>query len=575
MSQIFCMAQRRYHRHKTRGVGYFQQDARFWWRLPTAPSPSAVDRSLDRLVLAPQQQVFHLADAVKATLGPNGRNVIIERGNGFSDSTKDGVTVARHIFLSNPLENIGAQTVKEVAELTVELAGDGTTTATVLAQALINAGIIAVESGDNPVILKKGIELAVDIIVKNLIALAEPVKTKEELIAVATISTNNDPILGKLIGEAMDKVTLKGQITIEPSHNSDTYFEIVPGFEFNRPFISDSFINNEKGTAVELYNPLILITDRKLSVLNDVMPYFNYAMAQKRPLLVVAHEVDGEVLGTMILNSRSVEGMPPVFPCCAVRTPGDRDTAKEIMQDLAYAVNGMVISEHYGINLATADPSEMLGTAKKVVITKQKTLIVTEGDEITGKQARLKSLEAQLEEEKDEEKKEYLKSRIATLIGGVGVIHVGGKSDLEKKERIDRVDDAINAVRSAMEEGIVPGAGVALIRAFYKSDAKLTELGEEYEKAVTIVAESVFKPFRTILENSGYNDDRITAILSKTKTIGVWDGYNSKTESFQYLKKSGVVDPVKVVRVALENAASVAATLIITECVISIEKTTK
>jgi chaperonin GroEL len=243
--------------------------------------------------------------------------------------------------------------------------------------------------------------------------------------------------------------------------------------------------------------------------------------------------------------------------------------------DLAYAVNGMVISEHYGINLATASPSEMLGAAKKVVITKQKTLIVTEGDEKTGKQARLKSLEAQLEEEKDEEKKEYLKSRIATLIGGVGVIHVGGKSDLEKKERIDRVDDAINAVRSAMEEGIVPGAGVALIRAFYKSDAKLTELGEEYEKAVTIVAESVFKPFRTILENSGYNDDRITAILSKTKTIGVWDGYNSKTESFQYLKKSGVVDPVKVVRVALENAASVAATLIITECVISIEKTTK
>lgn len=506
-----------------------------------------------------------LANAVKVTLGPMGRNVIIERGFGESLSTKDGVTVAKAIFLEDTVENMGAQIIKEVAVLTVNSAGDGTTTATVLAQSIITQGMDAINNGGNPVEIKKGIDAVVKQLVDVLKKISQPVDSLEQLKQVAYISTNNDKFLGDLVAESMHKVTKDGIITIEPSPKKEqTYFKQVDGLEFDRGYIHDGFINNSKGTGCELINPLILITDRKVSSFRDCSKYLEYGIQMGRPVLVIANEVDGEMLGSMIINMQNGK-----ISSCAVRCPGYRDNTMDLLKDIAFATGAMIVSEQYGNTLATANPAEVMGGAYKVSVSKDKTTIITLEEHAKDIRERLEMLGAQKEEEDDEFRKEALNERMAMLRGGIGVIYVGGTSELEASEKKDRVDDAVNAVRSAMEEGIVPGGGAALIRA---ANGIWLEQGLEWGSIVLNACEA---PMVQILRNSGYSESKITEVLAhviKGQYENDFYGWNLMFNDGSDLKSAGIIDPTKVVRVALENAASVAGLLLTTECVISISK---
>jgi chaperonin GroEL len=507
--------------------------------------------------------VDQLADAVKVTLGPKGRNVIIEKKFGAPSITKDGVTVAKEVELENAFENMGAQLVKEVASKTGDDAGDGTTTATVLAQSIIREGLKNVTAGANPMDLKRGIDKAVAAVVANLKAQAKEVGDDfGKIEQVARISANNDAEIGSLIAEAMKKVTKEGVITIEEAKGTDTHIEVVEGMQFDRGYLSAYFVTNTEKMEVEMENPYILVHDKKISSLKEMLPILEAAVQTGRPLLIIAEDLDGEALTTLVVN-RLRAGLK----ICAVKAPGFGDRRKEMLQDIAILTGGTVISEEQGLQLETTT-LEMLGTAEKVTISKDNSTIVNgkgSKDAIADRVAQIKAQIAKTTSDYDREK---LQERLAKLAGGVAVLYVGAPSEVEMKEKKDRVDDALSATRAAIEEGTVPGGGVAYIRALSALD-NLIGANEEENLGIKIVRRAIEEPLRQIVFNAGKEG----AVVVQRVTEGKDDfGYNAQTDTYENFYATGVIDPAKVTRVALENAASIAGMFLTTECVIADKK---
>ncbi len=507
--------------------------------------------------------VDELADAVKVTLGPKGRNVVIDRKFGAPQVTKDGVTVAKEIELSDPYANLGAQMVKEVASKTNDDAGDGTTTATVLAQSIVKVGLKNVTAGANPMDLKRGIDKAVAKVKESIKAQTKVVGDDNKKIEqIATISANGDKTIGSLIAEAMAKVKNDGVITVEEAKGTDTTVEVVEGMQFDRGYISPYFITDaEKMTAV-LENPYILLTDRKISTMKDIMPVLEPAVQAGRPLLIIAEDVDGEALATLVVNR--LRGQLKV---AAVKAPGFGDRRKEMLEDIAVLTGGTVITEEKGLNLEGAT-LDMCGQAEKVVIDKENTTVVNGVGEKEAIDARVAQIRAQIEVSTSDYDKEKLQERLAKLAGGVAVLYVGAVSEVEMKEKKDRVEDALSATRAAVEEGIIPGGGVALIRAT-KELEDLKGDNEDETLGINIVRRAIEEPLRQIVENAGLEG---SVIVQKVKEGEGDFGYNARADKFENLFEAGVVDPAKVTRVALENAASIAGMFLTTECVIVEEK---
>ncbi|MDR0970246.1 MAG: chaperonin GroEL [Lentimicrobiaceae bacterium] len=500
-----------------------------------------------------------LSNAVKVTLGPKGRNVIIEKSYGAPQITKDGVSVAKEIELADPIENMGAQMVKEVASKTNDLAGDGTTTATVLAQAIVNTGLKNVTAGANPMDLKRGIDKAVAEVVKSLHQQTEKVGgSNEKVKQVATSSANNDSVIGSLIAEAMEKVKQEGVITIEDSKGIETYVDIVEGMQFDRGYISPYFVTNAEKMETVYETPLILIYDKKISVMKDVLPILEKALQTGRPLLMIAEDVDGEALSTLVVNR--LRGSLKVV---AVKAPGFGDRRKEMLEDIAILTGGTVISEEKGFRLEDAT-LEMLGQADKITINKDNTTIVNGQGKKENIDARVAQIKAQIETTTSDYDREKLQERLAKLAGGVAVIYVGAASEIEMKEKKDRFEDALAATRAAMEEGIIPGGGIGYIRAI-SAIAKLKGENEDENVGIAIIRRALEEPLRQIAENAGHEG---SVIVNRVKQEKGGFGFNARTEVFEDLTKVGVIDPTKVARVALENAASIAGMLLTTECVL-------
>jgi chaperonin GroEL len=503
-----------------------------------------------------------LANAVKVTLGPKGRNVVIDKKFGSPAITKDGVTVAKEIELKDPVENMGAQMVKEVASKTSDLAGDGTTTATVLAQAIISAGLKNVTAGANPMDLKRGIDKAVKMVVENLKSMSTEVGDDNKKIEqVASISANNDPEIGKLIAEAMAKVSKEGVITVEEAKGTDTYVEVVEGMQFDRGYLSAYFVTNAEKMEVEAESPYILIYDKKVSNMKELLPVLEKVVSTGRHLLIIAEDVDGEALATLVVNK--IRGALKVS---AVKAPGFGDRRKAMLEDIAILTGGTVISEERGYKLENADLT-YLGTAERVVIDKDNTTIINgmgKKEDIT---ARINQIKAQIETTTSDYDKEKLQERLAKLAGGVAVLYIGAASEIEMKEKKDRVDDALHATRAAVEEGIIPGGGVGYIRAL-DSLASVNTVNEDERTGVNIVRRALEEPLRMIVANAGGEG---SIIIQKVREGKGGYGYNARTEKFEDLLEAGVIDPTKVARVALENAASVAGMLLTTECILADE----
>ena len=501
-----------------------------------------------------------LANAVKVTLGPKGRNVVIDKQFGGPSITKDGVTVAKEIELEDTLENMGAQMVKEVASKTNDLAGDGTTSATVLAQAIIAEGLKNVAAGANPMDLKRGIDKAVDAIIKDINKQAQQVgDSYEKIEQVASISANNDNIIGSLIAEAMKKVKTEGVITVEEAKGTDTTVEVVEGMQFDRGYLSPYFITDPDKMEVELESPYILIYDQKISAMKDLLPILEQTAKTGKPLMIIAEDVDGEALSTLVVNK--IRGALKV---AAVKAPGFGDRRKAMLEDIAILTNGTVVSEERGFKLESTS-LEMLGKTEKIVIDKDNTTIVNgDGDKKTIS-ARVNQIKTQIESTTSDYDKEKLQERLAKLAGGVAVLYVGAATEVEMKEKKDRVDDALAATRAAVEEGIVPGGGVSIVRATH-SLAKIKAENNDEQTGINIIKRAVEEPLRQIVANAGLEGSVIVAKVKEGKNDF---GFNAKTETFESLYKAGVIDPAKVVRVALENASSVAGMLLTTECVIS------
>jgi chaperonin GroEL len=501
-----------------------------------------------------------LADAVKVTLGPKGRNVVIEKKFGAPAVTKDGVTVAKEIELEDSIENMGAQMVKEVASKTADIAGDGTTTATVLAQAIIGEGLKNVAAGANPMDLKRGIDKAVAAVVANLKKQAQKVGNDiQKIEQVGTISANNDSEIGRLIAEAMAKVGNEGVITVEESKNTDTTVEVVEGMQFDRGYLSPYFVTNTEKMQVELDNPFILIFDKKISTMKDIIGMLEKVVQQGRPLLIIAEDVDGEALATLVVNK-----LRGSLKIAAVKAPGFGDRRKEMLQDIAVLTGGTVISEEQGYKLENAEFS-YLGTAESVTIDKDNTTIVGGKGKKADIVARVNQIKAQVETTTSDYDREKLQERLAKLSGGVAVLYVGGGSEVEMKEKKDRVDDALHATRAAVEEGIVAGGGTAYIRAI-DSLNKIEGDNSDEETGIGIVRRALEAPIRTIVQNAGLEG---SIIVQKIKDGKADFGFNARTEQFEKLFAAGVIDPTKVSRVALENAASIASMFLTTECVIA------
>ena len=501
-----------------------------------------------------------LANAVKVTLGPKGRNVIIDKKFGGPSITKDGVTVAKEIELENQIENMGAQMLKEVASKTADLAGDGTTTATVLGQAIINTGLKNVAAGANPMDLKRGIDKAVSAIVADLKKQAKEVgNSYEKIEQVAAISANNDNTIGALIAEAMKKVKTEGVITVEEAKGTETTVEVVEGMQFDRGYLSPYFITDADKMETELENPYILIYDKKISAMKDLLPILEQTAQGGRPLLIIAEDVDGEALSTLVVNK--LRGSLKV---AAVKAPGFGDRRKAMLEDIAILTSGTVVSEERGFKL-DATTIEMLGTAEKIVIDKDNTTIINGAGNKSDISARVNQIKAQIESTTSDYDKEKLQERLAKLAGGVAVLYVGAASEIEMKEKKDRVDDALAATRAAVEEGIVPGGGVAIVRAA-DSLSKVKAENEDEKTGISIIERAVEEPLRQIVENAGVES---SVVVAKIKDGKEDFGFNAKTEKYENLYKAGVIDPVKVVRIALEHAASVAGMLLTTECVIA------
>jgi chaperonin GroEL len=501
-----------------------------------------------------------LADAVQVTLGPKGRNVVIEKSFGAPRTTKDGVTVAKEIELADKFENMGAQMVREVASKTNDAAGDGTTTATVLARAIVREGAKAVAAGMNPMDLKRGIEKAVEHVVADLKKRSKKVKSNEEIGQVGTISANGDHSVGKMIAEAMAKVGNEGVITVEEAKSLDTELDVVEGMQFDRGYISPYFITNADKMIAELDEPFILIHEKKLSSLKDLLPLLESVVQSGRPLVIIAEEVEGEALATLVVNK-----LRGGLKVAAVKAPGFGDRRKAMLEDIAIVTGGQVISEDLGIKLENVKPN-MLGTAKKVRIDKDNTTIIDGAGGKKDIQARISQIKAQIEETTSDYDKEKLQERLAKLAGGVAVIRVGGSTEIEVKEKKDRVDDALNATKAAVEEGIVPGGGTALLYAS-KSLSGVTGDNEDQNAGVAIVRKAIQYPIRQIVENSGEEASIVVGKLldQKSSTYG-WDAQSEKYVDFI---DAGIVDPTKVVRTALQNAASVASLLITTEAMVA------
>ena len=513
-----------------------------------------------------KQGVDQLANAVKVTLGPKGRNVIIEKKFGAPHITKDGVTVAKEVELADPFQNAGAQLVKSVASKTGDDAGDGTTTATVLAQAIVREGLKNVAAGANPMDLKRGIDKAVKAVVENIQAQAEQVGDDYQKIEqVATVSANNDPEIGKLLADAMQKVSKDGVITIEEAKGRETYIDVVEGMQFDRGYLSSYFVTDTEKMNCVMENPLILIHDKKISNLKDLLPILEPAVQTGRPLLIIAEDVDSEALTTLVVN-RLRSGLK----ICAVKAPGFGDRRKEMLEDIAILTGGFVISEERGVKLEQAT-LEMLGSAEKITITKDNTTIVNGRGEKEKIDARSAQIKSQIKTTTSDYDREKLQERLAKLAGGVAVIHVGAPSEVEMKEKKDRVDDALCATRAAIEEGVVAGGGVAYIRAI-KAIEKLKGDNTDEQTGIQIVRRAIEEPLRQIVFNAGKEG----AVVVQKVAEGKGDfGYNARMDTYEDLKKAGVIDPAKVTRVALENAASIAGMFLTTECVIVEKKEDK
>ena len=503
-----------------------------------------------------------LANAVKVTLGPKGRNVVIDKKFGSPQITKDGVTVAKEIELKDPIENMGAQMVKEVASKTSDLAGDGTTTATVLAQAIISAGLKNVTAGANPMDLKRGIDKAVKAVVESLKGMSTAVgEDNKKIEQIATISANNDPEIGKLIAEAMAKVSKEGVITVEEAKGTETYVEVVEGMQFDRGYLSAYFVTNTDKMEVEAENPYILIYDKKISGMKELLPILEKVVQTGRHLVIVAEDVDGEALTTLVVNK--IRG---ALKISAVKAPGFGDRRKAMLEDIAVLTGGIVISEERGFKLENADLT-YLGSAERMVIDKDNTTIINgmgKKEDIT---ARINQIKAQIETTTSDYDKEKLQERLAKLAGGVAVLYIGAASEIEMKEKKDRVDDALHATRAAVEEGVIPGGGVGYIRSLdVLKDVKT--INEDEKTGVNIIRRALEEPLRQIIANAGEEASVIIQDVRKSKGTA---GYNALTGKHADMFADGIIDPTKVARVALENAASVAGMLLTTECVLADE----
>ncbi|MBR5254093.1 MAG: chaperonin GroEL [Bacteroidales bacterium] len=501
-----------------------------------------------------------LANAVKVTLGPKGRNVIIDKKFGAPHITKDGVSVAKEVELEDAVQNMGAQLVKEVASKTNDQAGDGTTTATVLAQAIVNTGIKNVTAGANPMDLKRGIDKAVAEVIKDLKARSREIgEGKEKVEQVATISANNDKFIGQMIAEAMDKVKKEGVITIEEAKGLDTTVKVVEGMQFDRGFLSPYFVTNTEKMEAIYENPFILIYDKKISNLKELLPILEKTVQTGRGLLIISEDIEGEALATLVVNR--LRGSLKIV---AVKAPGFGDRRKEMLEDIAILTGGTVISEEKGYKLEDADLT-MLGSAQKITVDKDNTTIVSGAGAKEQIDARVSQIKAQIEKTTSDYDREKLQERLAKLAGGVAVIYVGAASEVEMKEKKDRFDDALNATRAALEEGIIPGGGVAFIRAIKALD-NLKGENEDEETGIQIVRRALEEPLRQIVANAGMEG---SVVVNKVKELEGDYGFNARTEVYEDLHASGVIDPTKVARVAIENAASIASMILTTECVLS------
>ena len=507
-----------------------------------------------------RQGVNALADAVKVTLGPKGRNVIIDKKCGAPHITKDGVSVAKEVELEDAVQNMGAQLVKEVASKTNDQAGDGTTTATVLAQAIVNTGIKNVTAGANPMDLKRGIDKAVAAVVADLKARSREIgEGKEKVEQVATISANNDKFIGQMIAEAMNKVKKEGVITIEEAKGLDTTVKVVEGMQFDRGYLSPYFVTNTEKMEATYENPFILIYDKKISNLKELLPILEKTVQTGRGLLIISEDIEGEALATFVVNR--LRGSLKIV---AVKAPGFGDRRKEMLEDIAILTGGTVISEEKGYKLEDTDLS-MLGTAQKITVDKDNTTIVSGAGEKAAIEARVNQIRSQIEKTTSDYDKEKLQERLAKLAGGVAVIYVGAASEVEMKEKKDRFDDALHATRAALEEGIIPGGGVAFIRAISALD-NLKGENEDEQTGIQIVRRALEEPLRQIVENAGMEG---SVVVNKVKEMSGDNGFNARTEVYEDLHAAGVIDPTKVARVAIENAASIASMILTTECVLS------
>ena len=498
-----------------------------------------------------------LANAVKVTLGPKGRNVVIGKAFGGPQITKDGVTVAKEIELEDPHENMGAQMVKEVASKTNDLAGDGTTTATVLAQAIVKEGLKNVAAGANPLDLKHGIDKAVEVIIEDLKNQSQVVGSKlDKIKQVASISANNDESVGELIAEAFNKVGKEGVITVEEAKGTETHVDIVEGMQFDRGYLSPYFVTDSEKMISDLDSPYILLYDKKISTMKDLLPVLEPVVQSGKPLLIIAEDIDGEALATLVVNK-----LRGSLKIAAVKAPGFGDRRKAMLEDIAILTGGTVISEERGFTLENAT-IDMLGTAERVTIDKDNTTVVNGAGESDTIKARVNQIKAQIETTTSDYDKEKLQERLAKLAGGVAVLYVGAASEVEMKEKKDRVDDALHATRAAVEEGIIAGGGVAFVRAKSKLE-NVETINQDEKTGIKIVARAIEEPLRQIAENAGNEGSVIVSKLLEGKDDF---GFNAKTEEFVHMHKAGIIDPTKVTRIALENAASVAGMILTTEC---------
>ena len=510
--------------------------------------------------------VDKLANAVKVTLGPKGRNVILQKQFGVPHITKDGVSVAKEIELEDPIENMGAQLVKEVASKTADQAGDGTTTATVLAQEIYNLGFKNVAAGANPMDLKRGIDVAVGAVVKELANISKKIKSSTEIEQVATISANNDSEIGKMIATAMDKVGKDGIITVEEAKGIETEVKVVEGMQFDKGYSSPYFVTNQDTMDVQFDNALVLIYDKRISAMKDILPVLESVAQTNKPLVIISEDLEGEAMATLVVNK-----MRGTLKVAAVKAPAFGDRRKEMLQDIATITGGTVISEEVGLSLEKVTMS-MLGKAEKIVIDKDNTTIINGGGKKEDIKARIELIKTQIDKSTSDYDTEKLQERLSKLSGGVAILYIGAATEVEMKEKKDRVDDALHATRAAVAEGIVPGGGVALIRAQSALDKLELPNESDYNTGIFIVRKAIEAPLKTIVQNAGGSAE---VIINEVRSSKGNIGYNARTEEYVDMVKAGIIDPTKVTRLALENAGSIASLLLTTECVIATEKEEK